>query len=54
MGAVAFLMADILAVPYRDVALAAIIPALLYYTSLFIFADLEAAKGGNARVAEDE
>ncbi len=53
MGAVAFLMADILAMPYRDVALAAIIPALLYYTSLFIFADLEAAKGGYARVAED-
>ncbi len=53
MGAVAFLMADILAMPYRDVALAAIIPALLYYAALFIFADLEAAKGGYARVAED-
>jgi TRAP transporter 4TM/12TM fusion protein len=53
MGAVAFLMADILAMPYRDVALAAIIPALLYYTALFIFADLEAAKGGYARVAEE-
>ena len=53
MGAVAFLMADILAMPYREVALAAIIPALLYYSALFIFADLEAAKGGYARVAED-
>ncbi len=53
MGAVAFLMADILSMPYREVAIAAIVPAFLYYAALFFFADLEAAKGGFARVAED-
>jgi TRAP transporter 4TM/12TM fusion protein len=46
MGATAFLMAEFLAVPYRDVVLAALIPAILYYVSLFIQVDLEAAKIG--------
>ena len=50
MGAVAFLMADILQIPYRDVAIAAAVPAILYYLALFFFADLEAAKGNYARV----
>ena len=50
MGAVAFLMADILEMPYRDICIAAAVPAILYYLALFIFADLEAAKGGYARV----
>ena len=31
MGAAAFLMAEFLRIPYRDVALAATLPALLYY-----------------------
>lgn len=44
MGAVAFLMADFLQISYADVALAALVPALLYYLALFIQADLEAAK----------
>ncbi len=44
MGAVAFLMADMLAVPYAEVVLAATIPAILYYVALFILADLEAGK----------
>jgi TRAP transporter 4TM/12TM fusion protein len=53
MGAVAFLMADILQMPYREIAIAAAVPAVLYYLALFIFADLEAAKGGYARVAPE-
>ena len=44
MGAAAFLMAEFLQVPYRDVALAAALPAVLYYFALFIQADLEAAR----------
>jgi TRAP transporter 4TM/12TM fusion protein len=48
MGAAAFLMAEFLQVPYRDVALAAALPALLYYYALFIQADLLAARAGLA------
>lgn len=48
MGAVAFLMADFLRVPYAEVALAALLPSLLYYFALFVQADLEAAKEGIA------
>ena len=46
MGAAAFLMAEILQVPYREVMIAAIIPAALYYLALFFQVDLEAAKRG--------
>jgi TRAP transporter 4TM/12TM fusion protein len=46
MGAAAFLMAEFLQVPYAEVALAAFIPAVLYYAALFIQIDLEAAKRG--------
>ena len=54
MGAVAFLMADFLEVPYSSIIVAALVPALLYYVALFIQADLEAAKGGIDRVPEEE
>jgi TRAP transporter 4TM/12TM fusion protein len=50
MGAAAFLMAEFLQVPYTDVVLAALVPALLYYAALFIQADLEAARVGIQRV----
>lgn len=46
MGAAAFLIAEYLSVPYGQVALAAAIPALLYYLALFVQVDLEAAKHG--------
>jgi TRAP transporter 4TM/12TM fusion protein len=48
MGAAAFLIAEYLAVPYAEVALAAAIPACLYYLALFVQVDLEAAKLGLA------
>ena len=54
MGAVAFLMADFLEVPYRNIVVAALAPSLLYYVALFIQADLEAARGGIRRVEESE
>ncbi|MDP2659110.1 MAG: TRAP transporter fused permease subunit, partial [Dehalococcoidia bacterium] len=46
MGAAAFIMAEILAIPYREVAVAAILPAVLYYVALFTQVDLEAGKTG--------
>jgi TRAP transporter 4TM/12TM fusion protein len=46
MGAAAFLMAELLQVSYASVAVAATIPALLYYLALFFQVDLEAAKRG--------
>ncbi|MCC6008121.1 MAG: TRAP transporter fused permease subunit [Rhodobacteraceae bacterium] len=46
MGATAVLMAEFLAVPYYEVVLAALLPALLYYITLFFQIDLEAGKLG--------
>jgi len=42
MGAVAFVMADILGIPYFRVCLVALAPSVLYYWSLFIMIDLDA------------
>ena len=44
MGIAAFVMAEFLRVPYSEVALAATIPAILFYVALFIQVDLEAAR----------
>lgn len=52
MGAVAFLMADFLEMPYKDIVIAALVPSILYYVALFIQADLEAARAGISRVEE--
>jgi TRAP transporter 4TM/12TM fusion protein len=46
MGAAAFLMADFLQIPYAQLIIMAIIPALLAYGTLLMVADLEAAKLG--------
>ena len=46
MGAAAFLIAEFLGLSYGEVALAAAIPAALYYLALFVQVDLEAAKRG--------
>jgi TRAP transporter 4TM/12TM fusion protein len=46
MGIAAFLMAEFLQVPYASVALAALLPAVLFYLALFVQADLEAAREG--------
>jgi TRAP transporter 4TM/12TM fusion protein len=50
MGVAAFIMAEFLQVPYWEVALAALIPAVLYYTALFIQVDLEAARNDIKRM----
>lgn len=54
MGAAAFIMAEFLQVKYAAVALAALIPSILYYAALFMHVDLEAAKAqiGAAPVEE--
>ena len=46
MGAAAFLMADIIGVPYSDILVRAILPAVLYFTGIFIAVHLEAKKLG--------
>jgi TRAP transporter 4TM/12TM fusion protein len=53
MGAAGFLMAEFLDVPYTDVLLAALIPALLFYVAVFIQVDLEAARNNIPRIPED-
>jgi TRAP transporter 4TM/12TM fusion protein len=54
MGAAAFLMAEFLNIPYGQIALAAAIPAALYYLALFTQVDLEAAKYGLAGLPADQ
>lgn len=44
MGAAAFMMATFLGIPYSQVVIAAIIPAILYYLAVFIQVDLRAAR----------
>lgn len=46
MGAAAFLMAEYMGVTYAEVALRAILPAVLYFTGIFIAVHLEAKKLG--------
>ena len=46
MGAVAFIMAETIGVPYSDIVKAAIIPALLYFAACFWSVHLEAGKRG--------
>lgn len=46
MGAVAFLMADITGISYLEIIVAALIPSLLYYGSLFAFVHVEARRNG--------
>ena len=53
MGAAAFLMAEFLEIPYLDVVVAAIIPAALYYFSVYVQVDLIAARDRIAFVDED-
>ena len=46
MGAAAFLMAEYMGIPYAQVAVKAILPAILYFTGIFIAVHLEAKKLG--------
>ncbi|MDK2856814.1 MAG: hypothetical protein PWQ86_2027 [Bacillota bacterium] len=46
MGAAAFIMAEFLGIPYVSVMKAAVIPAILYFLSVWLMVDLEARKLG--------
>lgn len=54
MGAAAFIMAEILNVPYKVIMLAAVIPALLYYLACYVGVHLEAVKTGLKGLPADQ
>ena len=54
MGAVAFVMAEFLGVEYRDIVIAAAIPAILYYFGLLMQIDAYAAKAGLLGLPKEE
>ena len=54
MGAAAFLMADYVQTPYSQIALKAILPAVLYFAGVFITVHLEAKKMGLRGLTKDE
>ena len=46
MGAAAFIMAEFLGVPYNKIIIAAVIPALVYYSGVYLFIDRETKRLG--------
>ena len=46
MGVAAFVMAELLGIPYTQIALAGVIPAVAYYVALYMLVDLNARKTG--------
>ncbi|WP_448205068.1 TRAP transporter permease [Azospirillum sp. sgz302134] len=54
MGAAAFIMAETIGVPYSEIAVAAIIPAILYFGSAFWMVHLEAGMRGLRGLPESE
>ncbi|MDR1965990.1 MAG: TRAP transporter permease, partial [Synergistaceae bacterium] len=54
MGAAAFIMADILSIPYSKIIVHAAIPALLYYLGILIQVQLRAGKMGLVGISSDK
>ena len=54
MGAAAFLMAEYMGIPYGQVALKAILPAVLYFAGIYIAVHLEARKLGLQGIPKEE
>ena len=54
MGAAAFLMADYVQIPYGQIALKAILPAVLYFAGIFVAVHLEAKKLGLRGLTKEE
>ena len=56
MGVAAFVMAELLMIPYRDIVIAALIPALAFYLSIFLLVHFGARKNlpGQSEVADTE
>ena len=53
MGAAAFIMAEMLGVPYAKIALAALFPALLYYVGIIVQVHLRAKKDGLSGISKE-
>ncbi len=54
MGAGAFIMAEITGIPYTELIVAATIPAVLYFASVYFMVDLEAVKMGMRGMSQSE
>ncbi len=54
MGAAAFLMADYIGVPYSNIVVRAMLPAVLYFAGVFITVHLEAKKEGLRGLTKEE
>ncbi|QSX30160.1 TRAP transporter permease [Shewanella cyperi] len=54
MGAVAFIMAETINVPFFEIARAALLPAMLYFGSVFWMVHLEARRAGLKGLSRDE
>lgn len=54
MGAAAFIMAETIGVPFSDIAIAAAIPAILYFGSAFWMVHLEAGKHNLVGLPKDQ
>ncbi|MCR4600265.1 MAG: TRAP transporter permease [Clostridia bacterium] len=54
MGAAAFLMAEYIGVPYSKIITWAILPAILYFTGIFLSVHLEAKKLGLKGISRDQ
>ena len=54
MGATAFIMAEFLEIPYTKIAIAAFIPAALYYIAVFIQVHLEAVREDHKGLPPEE
>ena len=54
MGAAAFVISDVLGIPYIQLCLIGLIPALLYYLAVFVQVDMRAVKLGLKRLPEEK
>ncbi len=54
MGSAAFLMADIVGVPYWDIVVAAFLPAILFYLAMYFVVDGEAAQSNIAGIEKEK
>ncbi len=54
MGTAAFIMAEFTGIPYAAIALAAVLPALLYFVSLYVVVHIESVRIGLLGMAREE
>lgn len=54
LGSAAFIMAELIGAPYSEIMFASIIPALLYFFTVFLMVDIEAAKNNLTGVSKED